>query len=202
MRPISLAEVGVAGGFRGGPAGGGGPTRATSGNFVYPTVIIGFGPKDVNRGHVGSLVALAATVHRMDGQTDKKRVPDELVDLVTTDRLGHISAVRADGSIATYIMWIDWDGEHVLTSSAVGSRKGAHWRRNPQTSVSVVAADDPWRFVIVRGRVTDIRPDEGLAFIDKMSRHYTGGPYRFRGAEREIFTITPDHVTASRGSRR
>jgi PPOX class probable F420-dependent enzyme len=138
----------------------------------------------------------------MDGQADKERVPDDLVDLVTTDRLGHISAVRADGSIATYIMWIDWDGEHVLTSSAVGSRKGAHWRRNPQTSVSVVAADDPWRFVIVRGRVTGIRPDQGLAFIDKMSQHYTGGPYRFRGAEREIFEITPDHVTASRGSRR
>ena len=52
------------------------------------------------------------------------------------------------------------------------------------------------------GRVTDIRPDEGLAFIDRMSQRYTGGPYRFRGAEREVFVITPDHVTASRGSRR
>jgi PPOX class probable F420-dependent enzyme len=137
----------------------------------------------------------------MDDQANDKRVAVDLVDLVTTDRLGHVSAVRAEGSIATYIMWIDWDGEHVLTSSAVGSRKGAHWRRNPQASVSVVAADDPWRFVIVRGRVTGIRPDEGLAFIDKMSERYTGGPYRFRGAEREIFEITPDHVTASRGRR-
>jgi PPOX class probable F420-dependent enzyme len=137
----------------------------------------------------------------MDGQADKKRVPDDLVDLVTSDRLGHVSAVRADGGIATYLMWIDWDGEHVLTSSAVGSRKGAHWRRNPQGSVSVVDRDDPWRFLIVRGRVTDIRPDEGLVFIDKMSQRYTGGPYRFRGAEREIFEITPDHVVASRGGR-
>ena len=137
----------------------------------------------------------------MDGH-NANRVPGDLADLVTTDRLGHVSAVRADGGIATYLMWIDWDGEHVLTSSAVGSRKGGHWRRNPQAAVSVVAADDPWRFVIVRGRVTDIRPDEGLAFIDKMSERYTGGPYRFRGAEREIFEITPDHVVASRGSRR
>ena len=137
----------------------------------------------------------------MTDQAYNKRVPEDLVDLVTTDRLGHVSAVRADGGIATYLMWIDWDGEHVLTSSAMRSRKGAHWRRNPQASVSVVAADDPWRFVIVRGQVTGIRPDEGLAFIDKMSQRYTGGPYRFRGADREIFEITPDHVVASRGGR-
>jgi PPOX class probable F420-dependent enzyme len=137
----------------------------------------------------------------MDDQADKQRVPDDLVDLVATDRIGHVSAIRADGSIATYLMWIDWDGEHVLTSSQVGSRKGGHWRRDPQASISSVDAEDPWRFVIVRGRVTDIRPDEGLAFIDKMSERYTGGPYRFRGAAREIFVITPDHVVASRGRR-
>ena len=137
----------------------------------------------------------------MDDEADKRRVPDDLVDLVTTDRIGHVSAVRDDGGIATYLMWIDWDGEHVLTSSMVGSRKGAHWRRNPQAALSVVDADDPWRFAIVRGRVTDIYPDVGLAFIDKMSERYTGGPYRFRGSEREIFVITPNHVTASRGRR-
>jgi PPOX class probable F420-dependent enzyme len=152
-------------------------------------------------GGSGSIGAVAATVPGMGAQADKKRVPDDLVDLMTTDRLGHVSAVRADGSIATYLMWIDWDGEHVLTSSAMGSRKGTHWRRNPQASVSVVASDDPWRYVIVRGRVTEVHPDVGLAFIDKMSQRYTGGPYRFRGAEREIFEITPDHVVASRGGR-
>jgi hypothetical protein len=98
-------------------------------------------------------------------------------------------------------MWIDWDGEHVLTSSPIGSRKGDNWRRNPQASVSVVDRDDPWRYVIIRGRVTDIRPDTDLAFIDKMSMLYTGSPY-FRRTAREIFVITPDHVRASPGRRR
>jgi PPOX class probable F420-dependent enzyme len=126
-------------------------------------------------------------------------VPDDLVDLLTSDRLGHVSAVRPDGSVAQYLMWIDWDGEHVLTSSALGSRKGRHWRRDPQVAVSVVDRDDPWRFLIIRGRVTAIRPDDGLAFIDKMSERYTGSPYRWRDSDREIFVITPDHVTPSGG---
>ena len=47
--------------------------------------------------------------------------------------------------------------------------------------------------------VIETRPDEGLAFIDRMSMRYTGQPYRFRGADREIFVIDPDHVIASGG---
>jgi len=96
-------------------------------------------------------------------------------------------------------MWIDWDGEHLLTSSPLGSRKGQNWRANPQAAISVVAADDPWRFVLIRGRVTSIRPDQDLAFIDKMSLRYTGQPYRRRDAPREVFEITPDYIRASGG---
>ena len=129
--------------------------------------------------------------------TDDRTIPSDLTDLLTTDRIGHVAWVRPDGSIATHIMWIDWDGEHVLTSSPMGSVKGEHARRNPNVSVSVTD-DDPWRYVVVRGRVTEIRPDVGLEFINKMSERYTGGPYG-RPGDREVFVITPDHVTSSRG---
>jgi PPOX class probable F420-dependent enzyme len=128
-------------------------------------------------------------------------IPDDLVDLLTTDRVGHVASIRPDGSIATHIMWIDYDGEQVLTSSMVGSRKGRNWRRNPQVGVSVVDRDDPFRFLAIRGNVTDIRPDTGLAFIDKLSRRYLGTDYARRQFEREIFVITPDHVWGAGGRR-
>jgi PPOX class probable F420-dependent enzyme len=127
-------------------------------------------------------------------------VPDELVDLLTTNVLGHVSCLTPAARIATNVMWVDYDGEHVITSSPVGSRKGRNWRRNPQAAVSVVDREDPWRFVEVSGRVTDIYPDEGLAFINKMSERYTGRPYQ-RPGEREVFVITPDRVRASTGRR-
>ena len=135
---------------------------------------------------------------------DQPTIPHDLVYLLTTDRLGSVSSLRADGSIATHLMWIDWDGQHVLTSSPLGSVKAQNWRRNPQFAMSVVDRDDPWRFVVVRGRVTDIRPDTGLVFIDKMSMRYLGVPYRRRDFEREVFEITPDFIQASpgRGGRR
>ena len=126
-------------------------------------------------------------------------IPDDLAYLLRSDRLGHVSSLRADGSIATYLMWIDWDGEHLLTSSPMGSRKGANWRRDPHAAMSVVDATDPWRFVLIRGRVTDIRSDVELAFIDKMSLRYTGQHYGRRDSEREVFEITPDYIRASAG---
>jgi len=130
---------------------------------------------------------------------DRPHIPDDLVYLLTTDHIGSFSALRPDGGIATYLMWVDWDGEHVLTSSPVGSHKGRHWRADPQVSVSVVDHYDDWRSVIVRGRVIDIRPDEDLAFIDRMSERYTGAPYRRRDSAREVFVIQPDHIRAGLG---
>jgi PPOX class probable F420-dependent enzyme len=129
-------------------------------------------------------------------------IPDDLADLLKTDVVAHVSALRRDGSIAQYLMWVDYDGQHVLTSSPVGSRKGAHWRRDPHVTLSVKDRTDDWRYLIIRGRVVDIRPDADLAFIDRMSMRYTGQPYRMRDRPREIFLIQPDHVRASTGRRR
>jgi PPOX class probable F420-dependent enzyme len=128
-------------------------------------------------------------------------IPSDLADLLTTNRLAHVSAARRDGSIAQYLMWVDFDGEHVLISSPVGSRKGAHWRRDPRVTLSVVDRSDDWRYLVIRGRVVEFRPDDGLAFIDRMSQRYTGQPYRMRDREREVFVIEPEYVRASRGRR-
>ena len=128
-------------------------------------------------------------------------IPEDLTELLTSNVLAHVVAPRRDGTMAAYVMWVDYDGQHVLTSSMVGSRKAANWRRNPYVTLSVVDRSDDWRFLIIRGRVVETRPDEGLAFIDKLSLRYTGGPYRFRERAREIFVIDPDHVVASGGRR-
>ena len=126
-------------------------------------------------------------------------IPDDLAYLLTTDHIGHVSFIRLDGTIGTTLMWVDWDGEHVVTSSPVGEYKGRAFRANPSVSVSVVDHRDDWRYVAVDGRVTEIRPDTNLEFIDRMSQQYLGMPYQRRNFEREIFVITPDRVRFGRG---
>jgi PPOX class probable F420-dependent enzyme len=126
-------------------------------------------------------------------------IPDDLTDLLTRDVVATVAAHRPDGTIAQYQMWLDYDGSHVLLSSAVGSRKAANWRHDPHVTLTVVDHDDPWRSLVVRGRVVDIRPDVDLAMIDRLSMRYVGAPYRRRDLEREIFVVAPDDVRARYG---
>ena len=133
--------------------------------------------------------------------TTDQTIPDDLSYLLTTDVPAHLTAVAGDGSLVTHVVWVDFDGEHILTGSPAGSYKGRVFRRRPQVSISVVDPQDPWRRLSISGHVVDIRPDEGLALINKLSQRYTGTPYP-RPDPREIFVIEPDRVRAYRGRAR
>jgi PPOX class probable F420-dependent enzyme len=122
-----------------------------------------------------------------------------MLDLLTTNVVGHLATVRPDGTPAVAVVWIDFDGRHLLTSSPLGSAKGRNIRANPMIALSVVDPRDEFRYVQVRGRVVDIRPDEGLAFIDRLCQRHLGRPARDRASHREIFVIEPQHVRVSTG---
>ena len=125
------------------------------------------------------------------------RIPDELRDLFQEPALGHVSYLNSKGQIVTFPMWVDFDGEHVLTSSPVGSRKGKAFRERPQVALSIVSAKNPWHWLSISGRIVDIKPDENLAFIDRMSRKYVGTEYQ-RRTPREIFTIAVDRASPTK----
>jgi PPOX class probable F420-dependent enzyme len=127
------------------------------------------------------------------------QVPAELVDLLTGSTLGHVTVLTPRGALLTHIMWIDYEDGRVLTSSRVGSAKGKALRADPRIAVSVVDRANPWRWVSVSGRVVEIRPDDGLAFIDKLSRRYTGRDYMMRDMAREVFVIEPERVRSATG---
>ncbi len=126
-------------------------------------------------------------------------VPAELVDLLTGSTLGHVTVITPGGALMTHVMWVDYEDGRVLTSSRVGSAKGRALRADPRVSISVVDRANPWRWVTVSGRAVEIRPDTGLAFIDKVSRRYTGRDYMMRDMEREVFVIEPERVRSSTG---
>jgi len=128
-------------------------------------------------------------------------VPAELRDLFEEPALAHVSYLTAGGQIVTWPMWVDFDGEHLLISSPVGSRKGRSLRQRPQVAISIVSGKNPWHWLSISGRVVDIKPDDNLAFIDRMAHKYTGADYQ-RRSPREIFTVEIDRLSPSDESRR
>lgn len=120
-------------------------------------------------------------------------IPEQLRDLFEEPALAHVSYLDGKGRIVTFPMWVDFDGERLLVSSPVGSKKGKAFRERPQVSVSIVSPNNPWHWVSASGRVGEIEPDEDLKFIDRMARKYTGKDYE-RRTPREIFKIAIDRV--------
>src|ERR1700693_5537152 len=123
-------------------------------------------------------------------------IPEEVRNLFDEPALAHVSYLNRKGQIVTFPMWADFDGEHILVSSPIGSRKGKSLRAGPQVAVSMVSTMNPWHWLSISGRVVDIQPDVDLAFIDRMSQKYTGKTYE-RRTPREIFTVAIDRVSSS-----
>ncbi len=123
-------------------------------------------------------------------------IPEEVRDLFDEPALAHVSYMNRNTQIVTFPMWADFDGENVLVSSPIGSRKGKSFRERPQVAVSIVSTTNPWHWLSISGRVVDIQPDEDLAFIDRMSQKYAGKKYE-RRTPREVFTVAIDRVSSS-----
>ena len=95
-------------------------------------------------------------------------IPDDLLDLFEEPALGHLSYLNDRGQIVTFPIWVDFDGERILASSPIGSRKGAALRARPQVAVSIASTQNPFHWLSVSGRVTAFTPDEDLAFIHNL----------------------------------
>ena len=86
----------------------------------------------------------------------------------------------------------DWDEGRILVNMDFERLRLGHMRRDPRVAVTVIDLDDWYRAVTVLGRVVEIRDDEGLVDIDRLSKRYRGAPYRNRERKRVTALIEPD----------
>lgn len=106
--------------------------------------------------------------------------------------IAHLATVLPDGSPHAVPVWIGTRGDRVVVITGPDSRKARNLRRDPRVAISLVPADDPYRPVVVRGRVVEwLDGDAGWAVVDEVSAKYTGGPYA-RDLERVALLIEPE----------
>ena len=121
------------------------------------------------------------------------------VKLLQEKQIAQLATVMRDGSPQVTPVWIDVepDGSHILINSAEGRIKTRNAARDPRVAVSVVDAQNPFRYAIVRGRIVERTHAGADAHIDALAKKYLGRdsyPNRNPSEQRVILRIKPEHV--------
>jgi PPOX class probable F420-dependent enzyme len=124
------------------------------------------------------------------------RLTGEQANLIEAPNFATVATLNPDGSPQLSIVWIDWDGEHVVFNTAAGRTKVRNLERDPRVSVLVVDHADGYRWVAIRGRA-EITAEGADAHIDRMARKYTGEGWQARAGQiRLVVRIWPESISA------
>jgi PPOX class probable F420-dependent enzyme len=124
-------------------------------------------------------------------------IPATHTDLFKKRAFAHLATLNADGTPQVTPVWVDWDGTHLLVNTARGRVKDRNLRRNPHVALSIIDPDNPYRYLGIQGRVTNITETGADAHIDKMAKKYLDKdkyPFRAPGEERVLVSIEPEKV--------
>jgi PPOX class probable F420-dependent enzyme len=125
-------------------------------------------------------------------------IPEKFLDLFKKPAFASLATVMPDGSPQVTPVWIDYDGRYLMVNSAKGRVKDRNMRSNPRVAVSILDPDNPYRYLQVRGTVSEITEEGADAHIDRMAKKYLNldrYPNRAPGEVRVIYRIRPEKVS-------
>jgi PPOX class probable F420-dependent enzyme len=119
-------------------------------------------------------------------------------ELLQAKNFCHVGTIRPDGVPHVVPVWVDVDGEDVLLNTAEGRAWIANADRDPRVTLTIQNLENPYEYLLIRGRVSE-RTNEGAdAHIDALAKKYLDKdtyPFRQPGEVRVKVRISPDHVS-------
>lgn len=100
-------------------------------------------------------------------------LPSSHSDLFRNPVHGVLTTRMPDGQPQSSIVWVDYDGEHVLINTTRERQKGRNMLTNPQVTILVIDPKNPGRWIEVRGRVHEITTQGAEPHADVLTRRYT-----------------------------
>jgi PPOX class probable F420-dependent enzyme len=129
------------------------------------------------------------------------KIPDDFMDLFEKKAFGSFTTLMSDGSPQTTPVWVDFVDGKVLVNSARGRQKDKNVRRDPRVAITLIDPDNPYRYLEVRGRITEITEKDADQSIDRLAKKYLDKdkyPFAQPGEKRVIYIIDPEHVSPRR----
>jgi PPOX class probable F420-dependent enzyme len=124
-------------------------------------------------------------------------IPNQVGEILRKKTFVHLTTLMPDGSPHSSPVWCDFDGSFIIVNSAKGRVKDRNMRKDSRVALSAVDPDNPYRAIMIRGKVVDITEQGADELIDRLAKKYMGVdkyPYRAAGEVRVVYKIEPLNV--------
>jgi PPOX class probable F420-dependent enzyme len=124
-------------------------------------------------------------------------IPANYMDLFKKPAFASLATLNPDGSPQVTPVWVDYDGKSVLVNTAKGRVKHRNLQKNPRVALTIADPENPYRYLGIQGRVTEMTESGADAHIDLMAKKYLNKdkyPFRQAGEERILLKIAPSRV--------
>jgi PPOX class probable F420-dependent enzyme len=123
---------------------------------------------------------------------------DDARRLLSGPNYGYLATLLDGGQPKVDPVWVDHEGDLVLVTTDGKSIKARNAARDDRVALAVTNLHDPYDQLQVRGRVVEVRPDDDLVVLDRLSEKYLGEPFpRRRWSQRLVLVIQPDLARTS-----
>jgi PPOX class probable F420-dependent enzyme len=108
-----------------------------------------------------------------------------------------VTTLREDGSPHSTVTWVTEEDGEVLFNTAYGRAKPRNVERDPRASVTVLDAQDGYRWISISGPVT-LTTEGADDLIEQLSWKYDGHVFRElgEGEVRVTARVNPEKITA------
>ena len=116
-----------------------------------------------------------------------------------TRAFAHLALTLADGTPHVSPVWFDFDGTHFIFNTARGRVKDKVLHRRGAVALSISDPADPYKYMLVRGRVAVETEEGGYDGICDLNEKYHGDrDYPKKPEVRVIYKVLPEKFTFSK----
>lgn len=129
-----------------------------------------------------------------------KQVPEDWKAVLKKPVFVHLATLMPDGSPQTSPVWVDVDGDELVINTAQGRRKDLNMKRDGRVALSVTDPEQPYKALMIRGKVSKVVTEGADEHIDKLAKKYLGKdkyPFRKPDEKRIVYRVKPESVSTT-----
>jgi PPOX class probable F420-dependent enzyme len=118
-------------------------------------------------------------------------------ELLKAKNFCNVATLRADGSVHAVPVWVDIEDGQPLLNSAEGRAWPRNLERDPRVTLTVQNIENPYEYVMIRGRVVERTHDGADEHINSLAKKYIDEdvyPFRQPGEQRVLIRVQPEYV--------